>query len=150
MIVLAGTMDTVHGQGVERPKPGVSLRFERIALEEGLSQSTVLAVLQDRHGFLWLGTQDGLNKYDGYGFEVYRHDPLDEGSLSTSFVQTIYEDRAGVLWVGTWGGGLNRYDPQTQSFIRYRHDPTDPHSLSDDIVLALLEDHDAYFVTNPS
>ena len=138
-LVPVGMTGAAYAQGGDGPRPGVSLRFERIALEEGLSQSTVLAVLQDRQGFLWLGTQDGLNKYDGYGFEVYRHDPLDDGSLSTSFVQTIYEDRAGVLWVGTWGGGLNRFNPHTQTFTHYRHDPADPQSLADDIVLAVHE-----------
>lgn len=125
--------------------PGTRIAFEHIGLEEGLSQSSVLTILQDRHGFLWFGTQDGLNRYDGYTFTVYRQEPLDSLSLSASFVQTLYEDRAGTLWVGTWGGGLNRMDPDTQTFHAYRHDPNDPTSLADDIITALYEDEAGAF-----
>lgn len=120
--------------------PGVNLNFERLSLEKGLSQTTVLSVIQDHRGFLWLGTQDGLNRYDGYGFEVYRHDPIDSTSLSESFVQVVYEDRERNLWAGTWGGGLNRFDRASGRFIRYRNDVGDASSLVNDIVLSIYQD----------
>jgi len=118
------------------------LRFDRLSLEEGLSQSTVYAIVQDRRGFMWFGTEDGLNRYDGYHFKVYRHEPEHPQSLSNNTVYTLYEDRAGVLWIGTDGGGLNRYDRATETFTRYRHDPDNPKSLSHDVVLSIHEDRD--------
>jgi len=80
------------------------VKFERLSLEQGLSQSSVYCLLQDRQGFMWFGTQDGLNKYDGYRFTVYKHDVLDSNSLSNNCVNSIYEDRAGTLWIGTQDG----------------------------------------------
>ena len=65
------------------------LRFDRLSLEEGLSQSTVYAIVQDRRGFMWFGTEDGLNRYDGYHFKVYRHEPENPQSLSNNTVYTL-------------------------------------------------------------
>ena len=91
---------------------------------------------------MWFGTFDGLNRYDGYEFKVFRHDPSNADSLSANMVVRLCEDRDGFLWVGTNGGGLNRYDPRTEQFTHYRHDPTDPHSLSRDNVMALYQDRE--------
>ncbi|MCL4705386.1 response regulator [bacterium] len=115
-----------------------SVKFERIALEEG---RTVYCMLQDHQGFLWLGTADGLIKYDGYGFTAYRHDAFDSLSLSTNFVYALCEDRSGTLWVGTVGGGLNRFEREREQFTRFVHDPNNPHSLSFNSVGAIHEDH---------
>ena len=71
-----------------------AMRFERLSIEEGLSQSVVNDILQDSTGFLWLATQSGLNRWDGYGFEIYRHDDADPGSLPHDWVLTLLEDRA--------------------------------------------------------
>ncbi|MEJ2349828.1 MAG: two-component regulator propeller domain-containing protein [Anaerolineales bacterium] len=101
------------------------LGFEHIAVEQGLSQSTIYSILQDSRGYLWFGTWDGLNKYDGRTFKVYRNDPEDPDSLSDNIVWTLYEDSSGTLWVGT-DGGLNKFDPETDRFIRYQYDPDDP------------------------
>lgn len=120
--------------------PSTPLRFAHLSLEEGLSQSAVLAIWQDSQGFMWFGTQDGLNRYDGYTFTVFRYEPENPNSLSHSAVISIFEDSAGMLWLGTWGGGLNRYDPRTGQFTRYRHDPANPTSLSHDLVAAITED----------
>jgi PAS domain S-box-containing protein len=126
------------------PQDGVpldqALRFERYTLEDGLSQNTVFALLQDHQGFLWVATQDGLDRYDGYTFTEFKNDPQDANSLSLSSVISLYEDRQGMLWVGTWGGGLNRYDPRSGQFTRYQNHPDDPSSLSHDIVTAIQED----------
>jgi ligand-binding sensor domain-containing protein/signal transduction histidine kinase len=117
-----------------------SVRFERISIEHGLSQSTVYCILQDSVGFLWFGTQDGLNRYDGNSFQVLEHDPRDPSSLRSNVIRALLEDSEGVLWVGTDGGGLSRYDRETGSFTHYLADPTDARSLSQNTVLALYED----------
>jgi len=75
-------------------------KFERISLDQGLSQSTVNCITQDKKGFMWFGTQDGLNRYDGYDFKVYKHHPNDPNSLSNNQIYAVYEDREGFLWIG--------------------------------------------------
>jgi ligand-binding sensor domain-containing protein/signal transduction histidine kinase len=119
--------------------PGQTFRFEHLGLEEGLSQSTVMAILQDKQGFLWFGTEDGLNRYDGYTFKVFRPDPDDLYSISDRWINSLYEDRDGHLWIGTQLGGLNRYDAQTGHFMHFRHDPSDPASLASNAVHALFQ-----------
>src|SRR5512135_3509324 len=92
-----------------RTAPGSVTRFEHLTIEDGLSQNAGLAIFQDRKGYLWIGTQDGLNRYDGYNFKVYKHDPDNPKSISYNSILSIAEDRDGYLWIGTWGGGLNRF-----------------------------------------
>jgi two-component system sensor histidine kinase ChiS len=75
--------------------------FDHISVEDGLSQSEVYAILKDSQGFMWFGTVDGLNKYNGYNFIHYKHDPFDTTTLSHNHINTLYEDKAGNLWVGT-------------------------------------------------
>ena len=86
------------------------IKFEHILLAQGLSQSSVRCILQDSKGFIWFGTEDGLNRYDGYNFKVFRKDPQNANSLSDNSVRFIYEDRSDVQWIGTKGGGLNKFD----------------------------------------
>ena len=88
--------------------PASPVRFERFSLEDGLSQNSVLAMLQDRQGFLWFGTQEGLNRYDGYTFTTFKHDPDDPNSLSMNSILALYEDREGILWNGTWRRRVQR------------------------------------------
>ncbi len=95
-----------------------SLRFERLSIEQGLSQQSVLSILQDRRGFMWFGTQAGLNRYDGYRVTVYRNDPDDPDSIPDNYVMASYEDDEGRLWFGT-KGGLTRFDGATGKFVRY-------------------------------
>ncbi|MCB0547254.1 MAG: helix-turn-helix domain-containing protein [Phaeodactylibacter sp.] len=112
---------------------------------------TMIAVSQD--GMVWVGTNDGLNRLDPVTgkFKRFKHDPEDSTSLSYDLVRAVYVDRKGTLWVGTgspWStgqGGLNRYDPVTESFTRYLHDPKNKHSLSDHRVRAILEDSHGNF-----
>lgn len=120
--------------------PPSPLRFERLSLEDGLSQNSVLAMLQDSQGFIWFGTQDGLNRFDGYNFTVYKNDPDDANSLSLNSVISLHEDDSGALWVGTWGGGLNYFDVRSKLWTRYRHDADDPASLCGDVIADLFED----------
>jgi two-component system sensor histidine kinase ChiS len=138
------TSEDNQPQSSQRPQ-GVldkDIQFDRISIEQGLSQSVVLCILQDSKGFMWFGTQDGLNRYDGYAFKVYEHDPQDPDSLSNSFVLALYEDGLGVLWIGTNGGGLNRLDRESGRFVRYVNDADDPNSLSDNQVLSIVEDRE--------
>src|SRR4030042_4667514 len=86
------------------------LQVHNLSLQDGLSQSSVNCIFQDHKGFLWIGTQDGLNRYDGHRFTIYKPEPGNPRGLSDSHILSIYEDRANNLWIGTYGGGLNRFD----------------------------------------
>ena len=119
--------------------PKTVLRFTRISTEQGLSHSKVYAVLQDSKGLMWFGTEDGLNKYDGYNVTIYKHDPADPHSLSHNRVMTLYEDSTGILWVGTLGG-LHAFDRHTETFTLYQNDVNDPQSLSHNSVWTIYED----------
>lgn len=114
-VLLAGALGAPGAAKATSPR---SLRFERLSIEDGLTQESVLAILQDRQGFMWFGTQAGLNRYDGYRLTVYRNDPHDPASLPDGFVNTAFEDAEGRLWFGT-KGGLARFDPASGKFVRY-------------------------------
>ena len=116
------------------------LKFERISLEKGLSENTINCILQDSRGFMWFGTMDGLNKYDGYTFTTYKPDPEDPNSLNDNWIQWICEDRSGVLWIGTWNGGLNKFDFETEEFTHFTHKPDDPSSLGSNTIFTIFED----------
>lgn len=92
--------------------------FRHISVDNGLSQNSVYAVLQDRKGFMWFGTKDGLNRYDGYTFTIFRNNSNDSTTLSDNFVTKLYEDKRGRLWVGTQNGGINLFDRQREIFYR--------------------------------
>jgi signal transduction histidine kinase/ligand-binding sensor domain-containing protein/CheY-like chemotaxis protein len=94
---------------------------------------------------MWFGTQDGLNRYDGYEFKIYKEDPDDPFSISANFITSIFEDRGGTLWIGTQGGGLNSFNRETEQFTRYQNDPSDPNSLSWNVVTEIYEDHEGLF-----
>lgn len=116
-----------------------TIRFERISLKEGLSQGTVNTILQDDLGYMWFGTEDGLNRYDGYHFTVYKNDPEDPLTLADNFISSIYEDESGDLWIGT-RSGLDRFDRDTGTFTHYQHDPDDLMSLGGVWVSVIYED----------
>jgi len=116
------------------------LRFEHLGLEDGLSQSSVNTILQDQQGFLWFGTQDGLDRYDGYTFKVYRPDLNDPNSLSDRWITKLIQDTSGDIWIGTRLGGLNQFDPRTNTFTHFVHDPGDLTSISSDNIFSLLQD----------
>ena len=114
--------------------------FEQVGIGGGAAPETIGALLQDSAGFVWIGSREGLLRYDGFSFRRFRHDPDDARSLPDDAIRTLYEDRSGALWVGTNEGGLARLDRQTWTFERFRHDSSDPASLSHDSVYAIVED----------
>ena len=116
----------------------IKVKFEKISLEHGLSQNSIRSIFQDSKGFMWFGSGEGLNRYDGYNIDAFTHDPDDSTSLSHNWVYSIFEDREGVLWVGTNGGGLCKYNRDTENFTRYQTNPDDPNSLSDNVVFTIL------------
>lgn len=117
------------------------LRFDHVSVEQGLSNFSVTAIAQDHHGFLWIGTEDGLNKYDGYEFTVYKPEPGNEQSLPISFITTLCVDRHGNLWIGMVNpGGVRRYEPDTDSFVLPKVVGDSTMSLSGKYVTAIVED----------
>jgi len=121
---------------------GENIRFEHISNEQGLSQVSVNSIMQDRQGFMWFGTQDGLNRYDGYEFKIYRPDPMDKTSISDNYIWCILEDHSGILWIGTNGGGLNMFDRETECFYSYKNAEGNPGSISHNEVSVIFEDHE--------
>ncbi len=118
-------------------------QFRHLTIEDGLSQSSVNCIMQDRHGFLWFGTQDGLNRYDGYGFKVFRSDPADSNSLSHNWIWDVFEDRGGNIWIATWKG-LTKYDPAAHRFTRYLPDSADPHSIQGERPASVCQDRQGH------
>jgi methyl-accepting chemotaxis protein/ligand-binding sensor domain-containing protein len=115
--------------------------FERVTVKDGLSQSTINHIIQDRYGFLWFATYGGLSKYDGYSFTIYQNDENDSTSLSNNGIQNMFEDSAGYIWVMNNGsGGLDRFDPRTEKFARYTYNPADGKSLSSNEINYVMQD----------
>ncbi|HTL08050.1 MAG TPA: two-component regulator propeller domain-containing protein [Chitinophagaceae bacterium] len=116
------------------------LKFDHLDIASGLSQNNVACVLQDSRGFMWFGTRDGLNKYDGYKFTIYRHSNTDPYSISNNFITALVEDSSGNIWVGT-RGGLSRYDRRTDRFQRFTSDKNNPRGLSGNLVTCVAVDY---------
>lgn len=114
-------------------------RFEHLTKKEGLSHYTVSSIVQDQFGFLWIGTHSGLNRYDGYQFQIFRNNPDDPNSISNHAIYIIFEDSEGYLWIGT-KGGLNRYDQRTEKFTRFSHDPNNPVTIPGNQITSIAED----------
>lgn len=123
------------------------LYFNRLTTQNGLSHNKVNCILQDQRGFIWFGTDDGLNRYDGRYFTTFRHHPGDPSTISGNIITSLLEDKEGMLWIGTSDGGLSRYDYRlaaSQQFKQFRHLPNDSNSIPTNIINALLEDHFGY------
>lgn len=114
--------------------------FERFSIDEGLSQSTIYCIAQDYLGYMWFGTEDGLNRFDGFNFTIFTSNSLDGNSLSSNRIMSLLEDSQKNLWVGTIGGGLNLYNRYTDGFSAFRHEQGNANSLVDDKVMSLCED----------
>ncbi len=110
--------------------------FNHLTIENGLSQSAVTCIFQDKAGFMWFGTQDGLTRYDGYNFKIFKNNPSDSSSLSDNFIFSIYEDSSGTLYIETQSGKLNKYNPKTESFSIIKRDLLDFNNMKMNSVLA--------------
>lgn len=117
--------------------------FKHLNLEDGLSQTTVNCMLQDSEGFMWIGTQDGLNRYDGYDFTIYRSDPVDSNAISHSWIWDLFEDRDKNIWIATWQG-LTKYTPATNRFVQYLPDPDNPNSIQGERPTSICQDKQGY------
>jgi signal transduction histidine kinase/ligand-binding sensor domain-containing protein/CheY-like chemotaxis protein/HPt (histidine-containing phosphotransfer) domain-containing protein len=113
-----------------------SIRFQRYSLEQGLSQQAVFAMLQDRRGFMWFATQEGLNRFDGYQFRTFYHDPDDDNSIAHDAIYSLFEDHRGMIWLGT-EGGLDRFNPKDQSVV---HFTVDNSNLTSNRINVVFED----------
>lgn len=105
--------------------PSKKLLFETLTINDGLSQGMVNWIMQDRYGFMWFATKDGLNRYDGYQFTVYRHDPADTSSVADNYIESVFEDAKGRLWVGTASQGLDLFNRETETFRHFKRYPKD-------------------------
>lgn len=135
---------TARSYAQDRTAPLSNLKFTHLTTDDGLSQNSIYAVLQDRQGFMWFATQDGLNRYDGNTFVVHKNNPSDPETISSNYVQDLIEDDNGYLWITTLNGGVNKFDPATERFTRYRHDPDNPNSISGDRVQTVIQDSRGY------
>ncbi|MDB5120781.1 MAG: sensor signal transduction histidine kinase [Sphingobacteriales bacterium] len=120
-------------------------KFKHLTTEDGLSQNSVSCILKDSYGLMWFGTEEGLNKYDGYTFTVYRHNSKKPGSISSNFIKAIYQDQQNNVWIGTDGGGLSLYDRKTDTFINYLSKASNATTLSDNRIYSIFEDSKGTF-----
>jgi len=118
------------------------LHFDHLGTANGLSQLNPNAILQDSYGFIWVATNDGLNRYDGYKFKIYRNDVKDTTSIGNNYTQDIKEDNDGNIWIATVGGGLNKFDRKTTRFYRYVHNEKNKNSISSDFLSKVVVDKD--------
>jgi two-component sensor histidine kinase/ligand-binding sensor domain-containing protein len=118
---------------------GNDIIFSHLTSADGLSMNTVNCMIQDSRGFIWIGTPNGLNRYDGYTFKIFTPDPEDPYCISDFIITCLAEDSQGNIWVGT-PEGLNKYDWKSEKFFVYKNDPQDKNSLSNNYIFSLLED----------
>src|SRR3981081_3391530 len=113
------------------PVPAVRpMYFEHLTMRDGLSQSTVMSILQDSHGYLWLAPERGLDRVDGHARREYRRERGNDQGLASDYVWALAEDSHGDLWLATQGGGVARWDRRTDAFQQFRHDERRPDSLA--------------------
>jgi signal transduction histidine kinase/DNA-binding response OmpR family regulator/ligand-binding sensor domain-containing protein len=120
--------------------------FESISTAQGLSQGMVFDLLQDKEGFIWVATKNGLNRFDGYSFKVFTNDPYNEHTLSSNTILKLFEDSKGRIWAGTENAGINIYDKQNGKFYRISHNSADPTSLSGNGIRTIEEMADGRFL----
>ncbi|HUP62193.1 MAG TPA: two-component regulator propeller domain-containing protein [Thermoanaerobaculia bacterium] len=135
LILLAAPLSLAAGRA------GV-VAFDRVPIPDDVPAHLTSAIAQDANGLLWLGTQGGLVRYDGYEFRVFRSNPSDPSTLAGNYVRALLVASDGRLWAGSFSGGLSVFDPRTETFTRFRHDPNDPRSLAYDRVEGLAEDRE--------
>jgi PAS domain S-box-containing protein len=118
-----------------------AIKFQHVSNEADYFFDLINCVIQDSTGFLWIGSDNGLHRYNGYEFTVYLHDPAKEQSLSSNNITSICQDQWGTLWIGTNDAGLNKYNANTDNFSRYTKEENNPNSLSNNHINALIQDN---------
>jgi len=121
-----------------------TMRFDRVSIDDGLSQSAVAAIVQDQTGFMWFATENGLDRYDGFTFKNYRRERGNEDSLASDFARDLELASDGSLWIATDGGGVARWMPDSDRFVSWRHDPLDESSLATDHIRTIVTDPRGY------
>src|SRR6187455_2314616 len=111
--------------------------FEKITTEQGLSNNEVYAVIQDKLGFVWALTGNGLNRFDGYTFKIYDYNPSDSNSITAGLFYSLQQDERGIFWMNSENQGIYSFDPITGLFFNYRHNPYSDNSLADDLTQGL-------------
>ncbi|HZI52805.1 MAG TPA: two-component regulator propeller domain-containing protein, partial [Chitinophagaceae bacterium] len=117
-----------------------NINFSSISTKNGLSSNTVSAILKDRYGLIWFATEDGLNKFDGTNFTIYRQTPGDSSSLQANEILSLHEDKAGNLWIGTSGGSLSLYNRKKDTFINFPSGK-EPDKIKNNVIRSLTSDH---------
>ncbi len=120
------------------------IKFDHLTIDQGLSHSKVNCIYQDSRGFLWFGTNEGLNRYDGYDFTVFQKEPNQDEGLSANLIRCIIEDRNGLMWIGTEAGGVNIYDRKKNAFHHFKSDSASDLRISDNDVNWIVEDNHGY------
>jgi len=138
LIVLSWFVVFSQGTSAQIKEPGI----RQYTIEDGLSLSHINCLYKDRYGFIWIGTQDGLNKFDGYSFTIYRHEPEDTSSISSNNIQGIHEDADGNIWVSTQYG-LNKLNQYTGKFEMFISTPDAKNSIMENTLYALLVDENS-------
>src|SRR5579862_7911206 len=144
-IVIGCALIAASGGSVEAAAPIPAVRpvyFDHLTMRDGLSESSVQGILQDSQEYVWLTTESGLNRYDGYSVRVYRRERGIPGALPSDSIWTVAEDQQHDLWLATIGGGLVRWRRAADRFQQFAHDPTRADSLASDDVRTLLIDTD--------
>ncbi|XPF95873.1 EAL domain-containing protein [Colwellia sp. RE-S-Sl-9] len=117
------------------------LKFKSLTIKQGLSQSYVFDIVEDKQGFMWIATQEGLNRYDGKEFVHYKNNILDKNSIANNFIRKVFIDNTGVLWIGTQNG-LSRYNANTDNFENFYHDKNNTATLQDNIIWDIYQDQE--------
>ena len=138
LLVLLSMTDTASANEFQP----TTMRFDRLSVADGLSQSSVMAMVQDDSGFLWFATESGLDRYDGFTFRHYRHQRGNPNALASDFIRDLDLAADGSLWIATDGGGVSRWNPATDSITTFRYVADDPTSLASDRVRTIVAGDD--------